>query len=187
MFVEGASRPMRAWWLLPLTLALTLAGCTGESPSSTALPAEPATVEDPWMGADRVSVLDWHAGTQEFDALCLMGGAAFELERSGPVLPGTHHLEVTVATEGTFTGLQVGHSVDNGDTIRWLPTVRDGPETFEVAVSDGEWEPPADFEQGDDVWSFHHQMNLPEPATQDCYTGYGDGEWHIVVEAVKGA
>ena len=176
---------MRAWWL-PLMLALTLAGCAGEAPPPTEAGPAPAAPEDPWMGADRVSVLDWHAETREFDALCLMGGAAFELERSGPVLPGAHHLEVTVATEGTFTGLQVGHSVDGGDTIRWLPPVSQGPETFEVPVSTGEWELPADFEDGDEVWSFHHQMNLPEPATQDCYTGYADGKWHIVVEAVRG-
>ncbi|MHB1261472.1 MAG: hypothetical protein ACYC2H_07120 [Thermoplasmatota archaeon] len=177
---------MRAWWL-PLSLCLLMPGCAEDATPAAEVERPAVVVQDPWMSGDRVTVLDWHAETQEFDALCAMGGAAFPFDREGPVPSDTHHLELTVSMEGTFTGVQAGYSTDGGDTITWLSPVREGPETFQIPVEASQWEDPVAWEEGDDVWSFHHQMNLPEPATQDCYTGFADGRWDIVVEAIKGA
>jgi hypothetical protein len=177
---------MRAWWL-PLSLACLLAGCT-ETPSPP--PADVAAErivggeEDPWTGGDRILAVDWHAETTEFDIPACVGGGGIELDREGPIAPGTERLEVTLETDETWSGLQVGYSLDGGDSITWLPTVRGGPETHLVPVAPEQWETGED---GGERWSFHHQMNVPEPASQECYTGGGTGAWHVVVTAVRAA
>jgi hypothetical protein len=177
---------MRSWWL-PLSLACLLAGCAEGPVPPAADDAPDRTVggeEDPWMGGDRILAVDWHAETTEFDIPACVGGGGIELEREGPIAPGTERLEVTLETDETWTGLQAGYSLDGGRTITWLPTVRGGPETHVVPVTPEQWETDEDRSER---WSFHHQMNLPEPASQECYTGGGSGAWDVVVAAIRGA
>jgi hypothetical protein len=176
---------MRLLRCLPFVLALLLSGCAEEPAPAEIVATEPEPVDDPWEGSDRIVAVDWHAETTEFDIpACVGAGSGFALDREGPIPAGTERLEVTVQSAQTHTGVQAGYSFDRGKTITWLPTVHGGPETFVVLVAPEQWETDED---GSTRWSFHHQMNLPEPASQDCYTGGGSGRWDIVVEAVKGA
>lgn len=162
--------------LIPLALALLLAGCLAPA-------APPAAVEaDLWGGADRQVLVDIPKGfVAEWDTLCVQGGGP-ELGRAdGRVLPGTGHLEVRVSVDPGFTGLQVGYAIDGGD-VTWLEVVTASEATFEVPVTPEQAEQPG----GGTRWSFFEQMNLPPPATQPCYTGGGAGSWGVAIDAVRG-
>lgn len=185
-FSDFTSTPMNNVAAVPrmrfVAMLLCMSALAGCSAKPTATDLEPATASpevDPWGGAQRMLILDRHSSTTEADLpLCLGGGSGFDLQRTGnQILNGTRHLEVTVSAAPGQTGVQAGYSIDGSEHV-WLPTVTNGIETFIVPVSQETFEPEA-------RWRFRHQMNLPDPATQPCYTGGGSGQWDIVVQAVK--
>lgn len=133
---------------------------------------------DPWGGGDRITVIDIDAATTEFDIPLCLNGKGIEMEADNPVAEGTEHLEISYSAEPTTTGFRVGYSLDRGQTITWLPAVFGSSHMQTVSVDPTQWEPDAS-------WSFYHQHNLPEPATQECYTGGGSGAWSVLVEAVR--
>lgn len=163
---------------LPALFGLLLAGCT----SAPAPAAEREPPADAWGGSEEQLLVDVAALGQEFDVACQFGGGP-ELPRAdGRVLEGTGRLRVAVTVEPGWTGLQVGHALDGGD-ITWLgPPLSSGRAEWLVEVAPEQAEAP----MGAARWSFFAQMNLPEPATQDCYTGGGAGSYTIRIVAVRG-
>lgn len=163
---------------LPAMLGLLLAGCTSAPTPATA--SEP--LADAWGGSDEQLLVDVAAVGQEFDLACQFGGGP-ELPRAdGRVLEGTDRLRVAVTVEPGWTGLQVGHALDGGE-VTWLgPPLGSGSAEWLVEVAPEQFEAPV----GAARWSFFEQMNLPEPATQDCYTGGGAGSYAIRITAVRG-
>lgn len=180
-------------------VAPALTGCLGEIGSSPAGPGEdltggstdPTATGDLWDGGDRLMVVEHEhdmTGGFESDVLCTAGGGPRIDRTKQPVAPGTDHLEVTVAVEPAWPGIQIGYVVDgtNADylggeekEVTWLPAVYPTMEqTFEVDVS------PDQVEQGEIRWSFYYQVN---PGAEElCYTGAGTGVWSVSVAAVRG-
>lgn len=109
------------------------------------------------------------------DVLCVMGGAAeLRREEAARVLSGHQELVFEVDAGRANTGLQLGHSRDEGQ-ITWLKPVFQRRETIRVLL------PPGSGEEGGERWSFYFQNNV-EAAPLPCYTG-GMLEMGIRIEA----
>lgn len=168
---------------LPILAALALlAGCASSDapldPAAADLPA--STPLDLWAGATRLELGNLHKeipGT-EADVLCTFGGG-YEVPRTDArVLPGTASIEVTSA--GSRQGAQIGYSLD-GAEVTWLEPAYGDKATRSIPVGADQVETPGNATR----WTFHAQYNPPEPLTQDCFTGVGFGELHLVIEAVR--
>lgn len=166
-----------------LMFGFLLSGCiTDNSPSlsdEVQPESEPVAAEafsqDAWT-----TVVDRQASTTEFDVMCAMGGG-ISVVRSGEMIANqTSKLHVDLTVAATFTGYQVGHSIDGG-AVTWLPVVAGGQQqnmTIEM---------PADFAETDGIyrWDFRIQASIPV-AEPDCYTGGGNGEIILKILAHAG-
>lgn len=109
------------------------------------------------------------------DVLCTFGGGHAVARVKGYVASNMSELVVEVFANGTFSGVQVGYSVDDAEPV-WLDPVAPpgGQTTIPIERASGESGPQ------DERWRFFAQLNVPA-ATQDCYTGAGNGDYHIVI------
>lgn len=162
-----------------IALVVALAGCTG--PSASELPPSPASQPTALpIVSDVVTIVDHDVDLVgvEHDEFCRSGGGP-ELQRIDGALirSGTDHLAIHVEVAPTYTSLQVGYSIDDGDTT-WLEPVAGGDRgEFTIPV------PLEMTEKSEPRWRFAYQLNLPV-APQECYTGAGSGHRSILIEAV---
>lgn len=172
---------------LVLSLVFVISGClTNQTSPSAPEPLGPATA----LGQafpPQLLVNATFVG-QEWDVLCLFGGGPLLRREDGWVLPGTTIILVQVSVDPTFTGMQVGYTIDGDgrDHIRddpravWLgPPVRGGDAEWRIQVLPNQTETPGKLR-----WHFYEQMKLPGP-DQPCYTGGGTGRWSVRVEALS--
>lgn len=111
------------------------------------------------------------------DALCTFGGGHKVGRIRGHIGEGVDELLVEVFANGTFSGIQVGYSIDGGAT-QWLDPVPPPGGTDRITVSPSDYE----LDRRQERWEFYVQLNLPD-AAQDCYTGLGNGDYHIVIRS----
>ncbi len=179
---------------LLVAFAIITPGCLGATSEPTLEPSADesspaATVsQDPWDGADRVTLADVGGLGWQFDFFCSFGGGP-RFTGDGLVIPvGASALEITITSMGAFTDIQVGHLVgtadipdyadsDSASLITWLPATWTPSGSHDVALA------MEDSANGAPPWHFYQQMNLP--AEQDCYTGIGAGEYRITIDAVR--
>lgn len=204
---------MRPLLAVLLGLAVLAGGCLGDDGASSVEEASPgddapdsgeetgavpsSTQGDtPWDGGEHLTIVDSEQQLPAFEAdvLCTFGGGPRQPRSNNPIAQGADHLEVQVEVAPTYTGLQVGYTVDgNGadhekdvnTSITWLPVVPGGQtETFEVPVPPGQVE----WRNGMDLgtrWDFYERLQPPRGGGDMCYTGAGAGEMHILVTAVR--
>lgn len=156
---------------LPLVIAILLSGCVGQQAASAELGSPLPPPEDTLIVDHDITLLG-----VEYDALCQYGGGiTLERVESSLIANGTVALDIQIEADPTYPGVQVGYSVDGGETV-WLdPVIREG--RFEVALDPGQWE------VNEPRWTFWYQLN-PPPAPQECYTGVGTLHRAIKITAI---
>ncbi len=173
---------MRRLAVVVLFLTTGLAGCVSDEPNAATDAGAGAGGRDtdPWAAGDRILLAERSGGdlASELDFQCAFGGGV-ELTRSRDrIAEGTGSLDVTVKVPATYTGYQVGYSIDGG-AVMWLDTVAPGDEAVQsISVE------PGQVEIDRQTWRFFMQANV-YGADQACYTGGGAGPLRIMVEAVR--
>lgn len=172
--------------LLLIAVPLLLSGCLSASDEGAPLADADGDAGTPDDGATevlrstKVLARKQSSGTAvEFSALCTLGEGP-ELAREALMPPGTQRLRFTVEPGAAAGGIRLGYALDGGD-ITWLPVVTGMPASFDVDVDVDA------LETSSARWSFHYQPNLPDPATQPCYTGAAVGAHRLLVEALPAA
>lgn len=170
---------MRALLLLPL--ALLAAGCTsvGNAPDLSTGATDAA---GPAPGAEPTILFEgggMSPGEVELDLMCVTGGGiTLARQDNGSILPGVTKLVGTFSmTSGT--GWQLGYEIDDAEIV-WIDPLGPGTSTFEIPVD------PSQTEEDGERWTFWHQANLPEPLTQECYTGAILNGWSLKLETALG-
>ncbi len=153
---------------------MSFSGCADEpEPNDT----WEETAEVPVTSSESVVLAARNGDAQEFDALCIFGGAS-ELKRNdNKIDTGTEGLVFRMDVPVAYTGYRVGYTVDGGE-INWLPTLSGGEQG--QAVVDVL---PSQTETGEVRWRFYMEANVKD-VEQDCYTGIGSGSMAIEISTI---